>query len=116
MIPEQTTIWHNPRCSKSRQTLALLQENGIQPAVRLYLKDAPSEAEIVAVRNALGVTADEMMRRGEAVFKELALGTATEAEQIAAMVAHPILIERPIVVHEGRAAIGRPPEAVLGIF
>ncbi len=116
MMPTQLTIWHNPRCTKSRQTLALLQERGLQPAVRLYLVDAPSEAEIVAVRNALGVTADAMMRKGEKLFRELGLGTAVEADLIAAMVAHPILIERPIVMLDGRAAIGRPPEAVLELL
>lgn len=115
MMPTQLTIWHNPRCTKSRETLALLQMRGLQPAVRLYLVDAPSEAEIVAVRNALGVTADAMMRKGEKVFRELDLGAVGEAELIDAMVAHPILIERPIVMMDGRAAIGRPPEAVLDI-
>jgi len=116
MIPTQTTLWHSPRCTKSRQTLALLQEKGIQPAVRLYLKDAPTEAEIVAVRNTLGVTADAMMRKGETLFKELGLGTASEEALIAAMAAHPILIERPVLIHSGKAAIGRPPEAVLDIL
>ena len=116
MMPTQMTIWHNPRCAKSRQTLALLQENGHQPAVRLYLVDTPSEAEVVAVRNALGVTADAMMRKGEKVFRELGLGPASEADLIDAMVAHPILIERPIVMLDGKAAIGRPPEVVLDIF
>ena len=116
MIPAHLTIWHNPRCTKSRQTLALLQEKGYQPAVRLYLVDAPSEAEIVAMRNALGVTADAMMRKGEKLFRELGLRDASEAELVKAMVAHPILIERPIVFNGGRAAIGRPPEAVLDIF
>ncbi len=115
MMPNQLTIWHNPRCTKSRQTLALLQENGHQPAVRLYLVDPPNEAEIVAVRNALGVTADAMMRKGEKLFRELGLREASEAELIAAMVANPILIERPIVMNDGKAAIGRPPEAVLDI-
>lgn len=114
--PTQTTLWHNPRCSKSRQTLALLQDRGVQPAVRLYLKDAPTEAEIIALRNSLGVTADAMIRRGEKRFKELNLAQASEAELIAAMVAHPILIERPILIHNGTAAIGRPPEAVLDIL
>ena len=109
------TIWHNPRCRKSREALALLQDAGHQPAVRLYLKDAPSEAEIIALRNTLGVTATDMMRKGEAVFKELGLATAEEDDLIAAMVAHPILIERPIVLNEGKAAIGRPPEDVLTI-
>lgn len=115
MMPTQLTIWHNPRCTKSRQTLALLQDKGLQPSVRLYLADAPSEAEVIAVRNALGVAADAMMRKGEKLFKELGLGTASEVELIDAMVANPILIERPIVISEGRAAIGRPPEAVLDI-
>ena len=115
MMPTQLTIWHNPRCTKSRQTLALLQENNHQPAVRLYLTDAPSEAEIVTVRNALGVTADAMMRKNEKLFRELRLRSANEADLIAAMVAHPILIERPIVINNGKAAIGQPPEAVLDI-
>ena len=115
-MPTQLTIWHNPRCTKSRQTLALLQENGHQPAVRLYLVDAPNEAEIVAVRNALGVTSDAMMRKDEKLFRELGLRSASEAELIAAMVANPILIERPIVINDGKAAIGPPPEAVLNIF
>lgn len=116
MMPSQMTIWHNPRCTKSRQTLALLQERGVQPAVRLYLKEPPSEDEIIAARNALGVTADQMMRKGEKLFKELELGTASEAEQIAAMAAHPILIERPVLLNNDKAAIGRPPEAVLDIL
>lgn len=116
MMPTQTTLWHNPRCSKSRQTLALLQDRGVQPAVRLYLKDAPSADEIVAVRNALGGTADDMVRRGEATFRDLGLATATEAELIEAMAAHPILIERPVLIHNGQAAIGRPPERVLNIL
>jgi arsenate reductase len=116
MMPSQMTIWHNPRCTKSRQTLALLQERGVQLAVRLYLKEPPSEEEIIAVRNALGVTADQMMRKGEKLFKEMELGTASEAEQIVAMAAHPILIERPVLLNNGKAAIGRPPEAVLDIL
>lgn len=109
-------IWHNPRCSKSRQTLALLQDHGHQPSVRLYLQDAPSAAEIITTRNALGVTADQMIRRGEKLYKELGLATATEDQLIEAMAAHPILIERPVLIMGDRAAIGRPPEAVLGIL
>ena len=116
MMPTQMTLWHNPRCTKSRETLKLLQEAGHQPSVRLYLKDAPNEADIIAVRNALGVTADAMMRKGEKLFKELSLGTASEADLIDAMVAHPILIERPILLNDGKAAIGRPPEAVLNVL
>ncbi|MBU2994747.1 arsenate reductase (glutaredoxin) [Octadecabacter sp. 1_MG-2023] len=109
-------LWHNPRCTKSRETLKLLQDAGHQPAVRLYLKEAPSAAEIIAVRNALGVTADAMMRKGEKLFKELGLGAADEDALIAAMVANPILIERPILITDDKAAIGRPPESVLGII
>ena len=116
MMPSQMTIWHNPRCKKSREALALLQEAGHQPSVRLYLIDTPSEAEVVAVRNALNLTADEMMRKGEKIYKELGLGTASEAELIDAMVAHPILIERPILLNDTRAAIGRPPERVLDVL
>ena len=116
MMPTQMTIWHNPRCTKSRETLKVLQDAGHQPAVRLYLTDAPTEAEIIAVRNALGVTADVMMRKGEKLFKELGLGTASEADLIDAMVANPILIERPILLNDGKAAIGRPPENVLTIL
>ncbi|MCF2872529.1 arsenate reductase (glutaredoxin) [Octadecabacter sp. G9-8] len=115
MMPSQMTIWHNPRCAKSRETLALLQDAGHQPAVRLYLTDTPSEAEVIAVRNALGVTADDMMRKGEKIFRELNLATATEDQLIDAMVAHPILIERPVLLNNGKAAIGRPPERVLDI-
>lgn len=115
MMPTQMTIWHNPRCTKSRQTLKLLQDAGHQPSVRLYLTDTPSEAEVIAVRNALGVTADAMMRKGEKLFKELGLATASEADLIDAMIAHPILIERPILLNDGKAAIGRPPENVLAI-
>ncbi len=108
-------LWHNPRCSKSREALALLREAGHQPSIRLYLKDTPSEAEVVALRNALGVTADAMIRKGEKVFAELVLDTASEDDLIAAMVAHPILIERPVLVNGGAAVIGRPPERVLRI-
>ena len=112
-----TTIWHNPRCSKSRQTLALLEERGIGPAVRLYLDDAPSTTELAEVLNQLGIKPWELLRRGEKVFKELGLDKDT-AEQalIEAMSANPILIERPIVIHSGRAALGRPPESVLALL
>ena len=116
MMPSQMTIWHNPRCAKSRAALALLQDAGHQPSVRLYLADPPNEAEVVAVRNALGVTADEMMRKGEKLFKELGLATVTETELVDAMVAHPILIECPVLIKDGKAVIGRPPVRVLEII
>ena len=112
-----TTIWHNPRCSKSRQTLTLLEERGISAAVRLYLDDAPSTNEVAEVLNQLGIAPWELLRRGENVFKELGLDKNTADQAlITAMSANPILIERPIVIHGGRAALGRPPESVLGLF
>ncbi|SEQ47237.1 arsenate reductase (glutaredoxin) [Thalassovita taeanensis] len=110
------TIWHNPRCSKSRQALALLQERG-PVTIRLYLQDAPSIDELYAASTALGLSPIAMMRTGEAVFKELNLSKADpDVTLIAAMAAHPILIERPIVFSDSRAAVGRPPEAVLALL
>ncbi|MDD9923964.1 MAG: arsenate reductase (glutaredoxin) [Boseongicola sp.] len=110
-------IWHNPRCSKSRQTLAILEENGVAPEVRLYLQDAPNADEIAATLGKLDVPAIDMMRTGEAVFREMGLSKSDdEIALIAAMAKAPILIERPIVFANGKAAIGRPPEAVLEIL
>lgn len=109
------TIWHNPRCSKSRQTLALIQEHA--PSIRKYLEDAPTRAEIEEVRGMLGVAAIDMMRPKEALFDELGLRRdMADEELVAAMSAHPKLIERPIVITDGRAAIGRPPETVLELI
>jgi len=110
-------IYHNPRCSKSRQTLALLQENGVEPEVVEYLKTPLSEAEIRDLLAKLGVGAFGLTRRGEKVFKELGLSKDSDEDAlIRAMADHPILIERPIVVNGAKAAIGRPPEAALEIF
>ena len=107
------TYWHNPRCSKSRAGLALLEDRGAEVQLRLYLKDAPALEEIKAVQAALGVPALAMMRTGEAVFKELGLTKDSPQEALlAAMAAHPILIERPIAIAGGKAAIGRPTEAL----
>ncbi len=111
-----TVIWHNPRCSKSRETLALLHARGIAPEVRLYLQDAPTGAEIRAALAALGRPAADLVRRGEPAFRDLGLDGADEDRLIAALAAHPALIERPLVLHAGRAALGRPPEAVLALF
>jgi arsenate reductase len=112
-----TEIWHNPRCSKSRQTLALLEEQGITPNVRLYLEDAPDTATLREVAQKLGKTAVEMMRVKEALFKELGLSKSdSDAKLFKAMAENPKLIERPIVLHNGKAAMGRPPEAVLDIL
>ncbi len=112
-----TTIWHHPRCSKSRQTLALIEDRGAPLTIRLYLQDAPTEDELRAARDVLGLRAIDMIRTNEAQFKALNLArTDADDTLIAAMAAHPILIERPIVFANGRAAIGRPPEAVLDIL
>ena len=97
--------------------LALLEERGISPAVRLYLEDAPSTTEVAEVLRQLGIKPWELLRRGEKVFKELGLDKDTAHEALVeAMSANPILIERPIVVHDGGAALGRPPENVLELF
>ena len=110
-------IWHNPRCSKSRATLKLLEDRGISPEVRLYLEDAPSEAELREVLSLLEIGAGDLVRRGEAAFREEGLSKASsDADILAAMVHVPKLIERPIVFAQGKAAIGRPPEAVLEIL
>lgn len=110
-------IWHNPRCSKSRQTLDLLKREGHDPVVRLYLEDPPDEAELRAAQTALSLPAIAMMRPQEAPFKDLGLSkTDPEETLLKAMAQAPKLIERPIVLKDGKAAIGRPPEAVLDIL
>ncbi len=111
------TIYHNPRCSKSRATLALLRERGIEPRVIEYLKTPPSEAELEKLLKLLGKTPEELMRKGEPEYREFVKDrNLGPAEMIRVMVAHPILIERPIVVCNGKAALGRPPESVLAIL
>ena len=112
------TYWHNPRCSKSRAGLALLEDNGAQVDLRLYLTNAPSADEIAAARKALGQPpVIEMMRTGEKLFKELGLSkTDDDATLQAAMAANPILIERPLAISGDRAVIGRPPERVLELL
>ncbi len=114
-----TTIYHNPRCSKSRDTLALLKEKGIAPQVVLYLETPPSAAQIKTLLEQLGLTdARALMRKGEAEYTELNLADADLSQDalIEAMAQHPKLIERPIVVKDGKAALGRPPENVLAIL
>lgn len=111
------TIWHNPRCSKSRQALGLLEEKGETPAVVEYLKTPPSADELRAVLKQLGLRPRELMRTKEAVYKELGLAAVTDDEAlIAAMAANPVLIERPVVISGGKAALGRPPERVLDVL
>ena len=110
------TIWHNPRCSKSRQTLALIEDKGTV-RIRTYLNDTPSEEEISTACLTLGIGPIDIMRTGERLFKELELSKSDADDTLVrAMAAHPILIERPIVFHGGKARIGRPPESVLEIL
>ena len=112
------TIYHNPRCSKSRETLKLLQERGIEPEVREYLKDVPTADEIRDVLTALGISARELLRTKEAEYKEAGLDDSSLDDNavIDAMTRFPKLIERPIVIKDDQARIGRPPESVLEIL
>ncbi len=110
-------VWHNPRCSKSRQALALLEKHGITPEIRRYLDTPPSAAELREVLGFLGRPAGDLVRKGEAQFRALGLGPESgEDDLIAAMAAHPILIERPVAILGDRAVIGRPPETVLDLL
>jgi len=111
-------IYHNPRCSKSRQTLQLLEEKGVNPEIVEYLKAAPSKEELETVLSLLNLAPRDLMRKGEAVYKEqnLADDSLSNDQLVAAMLENPILIERPIVLANGKAAIGRPPESVLDIL
>ncbi len=112
-------IYHNPRCSKSRQTLQILQEKGVEPEVVKYLETPPTEAELRDIIRMLGLSsARDLMRKKEKEYKELGLDdpAKTEDELIRAMVEHPRLIERPIVIRDGKAALGRPPEKVIDIL
>lgn len=112
------TIWHNPRCSKSRETLALLNDKGITPSIREYLKQPPSKAEVETLLDMLGGEPGALIRDGEAEFKALGRKKAgmSKAEVAEAIAAHPVLLQRPIVVAGKKAAIGRPPEAVLPLL
>ncbi|TBW54449.1 arsenate reductase (glutaredoxin) [Marinobacter halodurans] len=117
-MTEPTRIFHNPRCSKSRQTLALLEEKGIQPEILRYLDTPPTADELAGILKQLGKSPRDLMRKGESEYRELGLddSSLTDDQLIEAMVAHPKLIERPIVLHDGKAALGRPPESVLDIL
>ncbi len=114
----KVTIYHNPRCSKSRQTLALLKDHGIEPTVIEYLKTPPSAEDLGHLLQLLGMKPRDLMRRKEAPYKELNLAEESlgDDELIEAMVENPTLIERPIVVQGEAAVIGRPPENVLTII
>jgi arsenate reductase len=111
-------ILHNPRCSKSRQTLALLEEKGIEPEIIKYLDTPPTATELKAILQKLKISARDLLRKGEDDYKALNLAdtSLTEDQLIEAMVSHPKLIERPIVIKDGQAKIGRPPESVLDIL
>ena len=112
------TIYHNPRCSKSRQTLALLEEKGVDPNIVLYLEDNLSADQIKQLLKKLGIGARDLLRKGEDAYKELGLSDTNLSEDalINAMVEAPKLIERPIVVKGSQAVLGRPPENVLSII
>jgi arsenate reductase len=113
-MAEKIMIWHNPRCSKSREALKLLQETGVEPEIYKYLDERPSKEEIKKVLAMLGAKPRDIMRTKEAIYKELGLKDVEDDEKlIEAMAAHPRLIERPIVIKEGKAVLGRPPQKVL---
>jgi len=110
------TIYHNPACSKSRETLALLKNKGIEPNVIEYLKNPPTKEEIKQLLTLLDISAHELIRKKESAYKEANLEEATGAQLTKAMADNPVLIERPIVIANGKAAIGRPPENILDIL
>ena len=111
------TIYHNPRCSKSRQTLALLEENGVTPKIVPYLETPPSAADLRKILALLGIPARDLLRKKEAQEAGLDISALSEDQIIDGMVAHPKTIERPIVViDDAKAALGRPPESVLPLI
>ena len=112
------TIFHNPRCSKSRQTLALLEDHGIKPSIIEYLKTPITKNKLIEILSLLKMAPRDVIRKKEEVYAEKGLDKASlsDAELIDIMVKNPILIERPIVLANGKAALGRPPEQVLNIL
>jgi len=111
-------LYHNPRCSKSRGALELLESRGLQPKIMRYLETPPSPAELEALLGKLGIPARQLLRTGEEEYRTLNLAdpTLSESRLIEAMAAHPRLIERPILVTGNRAVIGRPPEKILELL
>ncbi len=110
-------LYHNPRCSKSRAALALLEERGVKPVIVEYLKTPPSRSELSALVKKLGIKPEVLVRKGEDVYKSEYQGrTLSDSQWLDALAEHPILIERPIAIRGERAAIGRPPEKVLDLF
>lgn len=113
----KAVIYHNPRCSKSRQALALLQERGAEPEVLEYLKTPPTKAELKALLAKLGLKPEQVVRTGEELYKQKYRGRAlTDDQWLDALTENPILLERPIVVRGSRAVLGRPPEKVLEVL
>lgn len=112
------TIYHNPRCTKSRQALSLLEARGIKTDIVLYLESPPDAKTLKDILKKLGITARELLRKGEDEYKQLKLdnATLTDNDLVAAMCANPRLIERPIVINGNHAAIGRPPENIIKIL
>ena len=117
-MSESIVIYHNPRCSKSRQTLALIRDRGVEPEIVEYLKTPLDGEALRDLLRVLGMTARDLVRSGEAPYRELGLGdpAVTEDELIAAVAAHPILMQRPVVRRGGRAVVGRPPERVADLL
>jgi len=114
---ETLTIYHNPRCSKSRSALALLQERKVPLRIIEYLKEPPTRAELAALRKKLGLAPGDWIRKGESEYKTAGLDPQSPEDKVLdAMAKHPILIERPIVVRGDRAIVGRPPERVLELL
>ena len=112
------TIYHNPKCSKSRQTLELLSAKGITPTIIEYIKNPPTVEKLKEILSQLGIAPRDLMRKKEDIYKELELGilSLSDKDLIDLMVEHPILIERPIVIANGKAVLGRPPEQVFDIL
>lgn len=117
MAKTPVRIYHNPRCSKSREALALLRERGIEPQIVEYLTHPPSAAQLEALIAKLGMKPEALVRKGEAIYKEKFAGKSlSDAEWLEALATHPILIERPIAIKDSRAVVGRPPERVLELL
>lgn len=117
MNNQNVMIYHNPRCSKSRETLLLLKENNIEPIIKYYLEQPLNQEELMHLMACLKVnTMRQIIRNKESLYHELTLNQATESQLIDAVIKHPILLERPIVIYRNNAKIGRPPEVVLSLF
>jgi|SRR5580704_1595277 arsenate reductase len=110
------TIYHNPRCNTSRKTLALLRDKGVEPEIVEYLKTPYTAAQLKGLLAQMKMSAHALLRKKEAAGVGIDPAKMSEEQLIAAMVKHPILVERPIVVSGGKAALGRPPEAVLSVL